>query len=158
MVRVGSGYDIHPLIAGRRLVLGGETIPHGLGLGGHSDADVLLHAVADALLGAAALEDLGTHFPPGDPSYADADSRSLLREVMDKVRGKGWIPVNVDSTIIAQAPRLAPYLPAMRLNIAGDLRIAPDRVSVKAASPEGLGALGNEKGIAAQAVVLLETL
>ena len=158
MVRVGSGYDIHPLIAGRRLVLGGETIPHGLGLGGHSDADVLLHAVADALLGAAALEDLGTHFPPGDPSYADADSRSLLREVMDKVRGKGWVPVNIDSTIIAQAPRLAPYLPAMRLNIAEDLRIAPDRVSVKATSPEGLGALGNEKGIAAQAVVLLETL
>ena len=158
MVRVGSGYDIHPLISGRRLVLGGETIPHVLGLDGHSDADVLLHAVADALLGAAALADLGTHFPPGDPRYADADSRSLLREVMDKVRDKGWAPVNVDGTIIAQAPRLAPYLPAMRVNIAEDLRIAPDQVSVKATSPEGLGALGHLKGIAAQAVVLLESL
>ncbi len=158
MMRIGTGYDIHPLVSGRRLVLGGETIPHGLGLMGHSDADVLLHAVADALLGAAALGDLATHFSDKDPQYAGADSRVLLRDVVGLVRRRGWVPVNLDSTIVAQAPRVSPHIPSMRNNIAHDLGIALERVSVKAVSPEGLGALGHGQGIAALATVLLEPL
>lgn len=157
MMRIGTGYDVHRLVPGRPLILGGVRIPHPLGLAGHSDADALLHAVADALLGAAALGDLGHHFPDTDPAHADADSRHLLREVVRLVREAHWAPANVDSTIVAQAPRLARHIPAMREHIAADLGIDPARVSVKATTPEGLGPLGHEEGIAAQAVVLLES-
>ena len=155
-MRIGIGYDVHPLAAGRPLRLGGVDIPHHAGLAGHSDGDALLHAVADALLGAAAMGDLGGHFPDTDPQFKGADSRELLREVARRVREAGWAPSNVDCTVIAQQPRLAPHISAMRQNLAQDLCLAPERVSVKATSPEGLGALGHEAGIAAQAVVLLE--
>jgi 2-C-methyl-D-erythritol 2,4-cyclodiphosphate synthase len=158
MYRIGTGYDIHRLVPGRRLVLGGVEVPHALGLEGHSDADVLLHAVADALLGAAALGDLGTHFPPGDDRYAGADSARLLREVAGRLAAAGWRTVNVDCTLIAERPRLAAHIPAMRENIAAVLRVAQDCVSVKATTSEGLGFLGREEGIAAQAVALIEAL
>jgi 2-C-methyl-D-erythritol 2,4-cyclodiphosphate synthase len=155
-LRIGSGFDLHPLVPGRPLVLGGVNVPHSHGLQGHSDADVLFHAVADALLGAAALGDLGRHFPPGDPRFEGADSGRLLREVAERVGEAGWQPVNVDGTVIAERPRLAPYLDAMRANLARILALPPERVSVKATSPEGLGPIGRGEGIAAQAVVLLE--
>lgn len=154
-MRVGTGYDVHRLAAGRPLVLGGVRVPHDRGLEGHSDADALLHAVADALLGAAALGDLGAWFPAAEPAWAGADSRDLLARVVARVREAGWQPVNVDATVIAQRPRLAPHVPAMRGNLADTLGIALDAVSVKATTPEGLGPLGHEEGIAAQAVVLL---
>ncbi len=155
-MRIGHGFDVHQLVAGRRLVIGGVEIPHDKGLGGHSDADVLLHAVTDALLGAAGLGDIGRHFPDTDPAYRDADSRRLLREAMAKVRAAGYAVVNVDSTIIAQAPRLAPHIPAMVTNLAADLGVPPDRVNVKAKTTERLGFAGRGEGIAAEAVALLD--
>jgi 2-C-methyl-D-erythritol 2,4-cyclodiphosphate synthase len=157
MIRIGQGYDVHPLIEGRALVLGGVHIDHPRGLKGHSDADVLLHAVCDACLGAAGLGDLGAHFPDSDPRYKGIDSRKLLQNVRQLINKNGWHVVNVDSTIVAQAPRLAPYLPAMRENIAADLSVSPEFVSVKATNPERLGFLGREEGIAAHVVILLDS-
>lgn len=157
MMRVGTGYDVHRLVAGRPLVLGGVRIPHALGLLGHSDADALLHAVCDALLGAAALGDLGRHFPSGDPRYENADSRELLRTVVALLGAQGWRASNLDCTVVAERPRLAPYIEAMRDTLAGLLGLTRDRVSVKATTTEGLGYIGREEGIAAQAVVLIES-
>ncbi len=156
-MRIGQGFDVHALVPGRRLVLGGVEIPHPLGLEGHSDADVLLHAVCDALLGAAALGDIGRHFPDTDPAYRGADSRVLLREVVSRVRAAGFAPVNVDATIIAQAPRMAPHIPAMVANLAADIALPPSAVNVKATTTERLGFSGRGEGIAAQAVCLLES-
>ncbi len=153
--RIGHGYDVHCLVAGRLLVLGGVTVPFERGLLGHSDADVLLHAVSDALLGAAALGDIGRHFPDSDTAYKDANSLQLLQKVAALVRAEGYTPVNVDATILCQAPKLAPYLPQMRQNIADALEIATAAVSVKATTEEGLGFTGAGEGIAAHAVVLL---
>ncbi len=158
MIRIGIGYDIHRLEPGRKLVLGGVEISHDKGLAGHSDADVLLHAVADALLGAAALGDLGAHFPPADPAYAGADSGVLLRNILELLNENGWRPVNVDSTVVAERPRLAPHVPAMRDNLANALGLAVECVSVKATTNEGLGSVGREEGIAAQAIVLIESV
>jgi 2-C-methyl-D-erythritol 2,4-cyclodiphosphate synthase len=154
--RIGTGFDVHRLVEGRPLILGGVSIPHSHGLLGHSDADALLHAVADALLGALALGDLGHWFPPGDPATAGADSSRLLAEVAAEVHRRGWRTANVDCTVIAERPRLAPHVPAMRANLARILAVEPDRVSVKATTTEGLGLAGRGEGIAAQAVVLLE--
>jgi 2-C-methyl-D-erythritol 2,4-cyclodiphosphate synthase len=156
MTRVGFGFDLHPLVAGRPLVLGGVTVPADLGLGGHSDADVLAHAIGEALLGALALGDLGRHFPDTDPRYRGISSLLLLREVQALVGARGGRLVNVDGTVLAQAPRLASYLPAMAARLAETLTLAVDRVSVKAKSPEGLGLLGRREGIAAMAVVGVE--
>ena len=153
-MRVGQGFDVHALVPGRRLVVGGVTIPHDKGLEGHSDADVLLHAVCDALLGAAALGDIGAHFPATDERYAGADSRALLREVRKKL--KDYRIVNVDATVLAQAPRMAPHVPQMIRNIAADLGIEPAAVNVKATTTEALGFIGRGEGIGAQAVVLIE--
>lgn len=153
-MRVGQGFDVHALVPGRRLVIGGVTIPCESGLGGHSDADVLLHAICDALLGAAALGDIGRHFPDSDPKYKDADSRALLRAVRQLTKMNRI--VNVDATIIAQAPKMAPHIPAMVRNIAADLEIAIEAVSVKATTTDRLGFAGRGEGIAAQAVVLIE--
>ena len=155
-MRIGQGFDVHALIAGRRLVMGGVEIPHSKGLAGHSDADVLLHAICDALLGAAALGDIGMHFPDGDPKYAEIDSRELLRSVAKKVGLAGYRVVNVDATIIAQAPRMAPHVPKMIGNIATDLGVNPAQVSIKATTTEGLGYAGRGEGIAAQAIALIE--
>jgi 2-C-methyl-D-erythritol 2,4-cyclodiphosphate synthase len=155
-MRIGQGFDVHELVVGRRLVIGGATIPYGRGLDGHSDADVLLHAICDALLGAAGLGDIGRHFPDTDPAYQNADSRELLREVIGKVKAKGLKVVNVDATILAQEPRMAPHVPQMVENIAADLGIAASVVNIKATTTEHLGFLGRAEGIAAQAVVLLE--
>jgi 2-C-methyl-D-erythritol 2,4-cyclodiphosphate synthase len=154
-MRIGQGCDVHALVEGRKLVIGGVHIPYEKGLAGHSDADVLLHAVCDALLGAAGLGDIGTHFPDTDPRYRGADSRVLLRAVAELVRSAGWRIANVDSTVIAQAPRMAPHIPAMRGNIAGDLGIPESAVSVKAKTTERLGFAGRGEGIAAEAVTLL---
>ncbi|HEX5814730.1 MAG TPA: 2-C-methyl-D-erythritol 2,4-cyclodiphosphate synthase [Methylomirabilota bacterium] len=156
MTRVGFGFDLHPLVAGRPLVLGGVTVPSELGLGGHSDADVLAHAVGEALLGALALGDLGRHFPDTDPRYRGVSSLVLLEAVMALVRGRGGRLVNVDATLVAQAPKLAPVLPEMAKRLADTLGIAVDAVSVKAKSPEGLGLLGRREGVAAMAVVSVE--
>jgi len=153
-MRIGQGFDVHAFAPGRRLVIGGVAIPHELGLEGHSDADVLLHAICDALLGAAALGDIGKHFPDSDPAYAGADSRRLLREVKKKL-GTYRI-VNVDATILAQAPRMAPHVAQMIANIASDLGIAPGAVSIKATTTEHLGFIGRTEGIAAQAIALIE--
>jgi 2-C-methyl-D-erythritol 2,4-cyclodiphosphate synthase len=155
-MRVGIGYDAHRLVAGRPLVIGGVTVPHATGLEGHSDADVLVHAIIDALLGAAALGTIGEHFPDDDPKYADVSSLELLAMTAALVEDHGRTIVNVDSTVIAQRPRLQPHLPEMALRIAETLGLDQDLVGVKATSPESLGALGREEGIAAQAVVLLE--
>jgi len=155
-LRIGTGFDVHALVEGRRLVLGGVTIPHSQGLEGHSDADVLLHAVANALLGALALGDIGHWFPPGDPRYAGADSAALLAQVAAEVERKGWRTANLDCTVIAERPRLAPHIPAMRARLAALLGVGLDCVSVKATTSEGLGFTGRGEGIAAQAVVLLE--
>jgi 2-C-methyl-D-erythritol 2,4-cyclodiphosphate synthase len=155
--RVGTGFDVHALVEGRPLVLGGVTIAHPRGLLGHSDGDALLHAIANALLGAAALGDIGRHFPASDPRYAGADSGVLLAEVARKVREAGWRPVNVDSTLIAQRPLLAPHVPAMRAKLAAILHLDVGAVSVKATTTEHLGFTGREEGIAAQAVVLVES-
>ena len=153
--RIGNGFDVHAFATGRALVVGGVTIPHERGLDGHSDADVLLHAIADALLGALALGDIGMHFPDSDPQWRGADSRSLLRHVVTLVDARGYVAANVDATLIAQAPRFAPYVEAMRRNIALDVGCEIDCVSVKATTTERLGFTGRGEGIAAQAVVLL---
>lgn len=156
MTRTGLGFDLHPLVAGRPLVLGGVTVPGPRGLGGHSDADVLAHAIGEALLGALALGDLGRHFPDTDQRYAGVSSLVLLRAVLDLLTSKGAHLVNVDATVICQSPRLGPFLPQMAERLAETLSLGPDRVSVKAKSPERLGLLGREEGIAAMAVVSLE--
>ena len=156
MTRVGFGFDLHPLVAGRPLVLGGVTIESELGLAGHSDADVLSHAIGEALLGALALGDLGRHFPDTDPRYRGISSLTLLRHVRDLVSGRGGRLVNVDATVVAQAPKLAPLLPEMAKRLADTLGVGADAVSVKAKSPEGLGLLGRREGIAAMAVVSVE--
>ncbi len=154
--RVGQGYDVHRLVAGRKLILGGVEIPHETGLLGHSDADALLHAITDALLGAVALGDIGRHFPDSDPRYRGADSRVLLRAAVALLAGKGWRPFNVDATIIAQQPKLAPYAAAMVANVAVDLGIPPHSVNIKGKTNEKLGYLGHQEAIEAQAVVLVE--
>ena len=154
-MRIGQGFDVHALVAGRRLVIGGVDIPYERGLQGHSDADVLLHAICDALIGAAGLGDIGTHFPDTDARYEGADSRSLLRHVRVLVQSHGFAIVNIDSTVIAQAPKLAPYIGRMRENIAADLGLVTSDVNVKAKTAERLGALGRGEGIAAEAIVLL---
>lgn len=154
-MRIGSGFDVHQLVEGRKLIIGGVEIPHDKGLLGHSDADVLLHAICDALLGAAALGDIGRHFADTDAQYKDIDSRILLREVRHRVRKAGWRVGNVDATLIAQAPKMAPHIPQMVANIAADLHLEKHAVNVKATTTEGLGYTGRGEGIAAQAVVLL---
>ena len=157
MTRIGHGYDVHRLVPERRCVIGGVDIPSELGLLGHSDADVLLHAIADALLGAAALGDIGKHFPDTDPRYEGADSLQLLRHVVSLIQDRGYSVVNVDATVIAQVPKLAPYIDRMRENIAEALGVAVDCVSVKATTEEGLGFTGSKEGIAAHAVCLIES-
>jgi 2-C-methyl-D-erythritol 2,4-cyclodiphosphate synthase len=154
-VRIGQGFDVHALVAGRRLVIGGVDIPHEKGLEGHSDADVLLHAICDALLGAAALGDIGRHFPDTDSRYKNADSRMLLREVSRLVEQADYRIVNIDATIIAQAPKMAPHISSMVNNIAADLGLSRGQVNIKATTTEGLGYTGRGEGIAAEAVVLL---
>ncbi len=151
-MRIGIGYDVHRLVDDRPLVLGGVEIPHKTGLVGHSDADVLLHAVADALLGAAALGDLGAHFPDTDAEWAGADSQNLLQRVGKRVRDDGYMPHNVDATVLLERPKLRPHVEAMRANIAAALTLANDYVSVKATTTEGLGLVGRQEGVAAQAV------
>jgi 2-C-methyl-D-erythritol 2,4-cyclodiphosphate synthase len=155
-VRVGCGWDIHPLVNGRKLILGGLEIPHHKGLDGHSDSDALVHAICDALLGAMGEGDLGRHYPSSDQRYKDVSSLKLLEDVMEKLRAKGYRLANVDSTIVAQVPRLSPYLAAMQKTIAGVLQVDPDLVNVKVKSGEGLDAVGREEAIAAQAVCLIE--
>ena len=156
-VRVGSGFDVHALVAGRPLVLGGVVVPYERGLEGHSDADVLLHAVCDAILGALALGDIGMHFPDSDARWKDADSRSLLRHVVALATARGYRVGNLDVTLIAQAPKVAPYVPAMRANLAADLGCDEGDVSLKATTTERLGFTGRGEGIAAMATVLLRT-
>ena len=154
-MRIGHGFDAHALVAGRRLVIGGVTIPHARGLDGHSDADVLLHAICDALLGAAALGDIGRHFPDSDSRYAGIDSRELLRETAALLERNGWRLVNLDATVIAQEPRLAPHIPAMVANIAADLGAPQGDISIKAKTTEKLGFTGRGEGIAAEAIALI---
>ena len=154
-MRIGHGYDVHRLVEGRKLILGGVEVPHILGLLGHSDADVLTHAVMDALLGAAALGDIGRHFPDTDPAYAGADSLKLLDHVVELLEKKGYQVGNVDATILAQKPKLAPYIEKMRDNLAARMKVEPDQVNVKATTEEKLGFTGAEEGIAAHAVALL---
>ncbi len=157
MMRIGHGYDVHRLVEGRKLILGGVEIENGgVGLLGHSDADVLLHAVSDALLGAAALGDIGKHFPDTDERFKGADSLQLLAEVVRLLKSRRYTVVNIDATVLAQVPKLAPYIPEMRRNIADACRVSPDAVSVKATTEEGLGFTGEKLGIAAHAVCLLE--
>ncbi|WP_047248968.1 2-C-methyl-D-erythritol 2,4-cyclodiphosphate synthase [Chromobacterium subtsugae] len=155
MFRIGQGYDVHQLVEGRPLILGGVRVPHEKGLLGHSDADALLHAITDALLGAAALGDIGRHFPDTAAEFKGADSRALLREAAARVRAAGWRPVNVDSTLIAQKPKLAPHIDAMRANIAEDLGLEIGAVNVKGKTNEKLGYLGRCEAIEAQAICLL---
>lgn len=153
--RIGNGFDVHKLVEGRRCIICGVDIPHKLGLLGHSDADVALHALADALLGAAALGDIGKHFPDTDERWRGADSRMLLRRVVEIIAEEGFAPVNVDITIIAQQPKMLPHIPQMRANVAADLGIDISRVSVKATTTEHLGFTGRSEGIAAQASALI---
>ena len=155
-LRIGQGFDVHALVSGRPLIIGGVTIPHDKGLLGHSDADVLLHAITDALLGAAGLGDIGRHFPDTDPRFRGADSRVLLREAVKRVRAAGFCPVNIDCTIIAQAPKMAPHVATMAANIAADCGIEAALVNVKAKTTERLGFTGRGEGIAAEAVALLD--
>jgi len=155
-LRTGIGYDVHPLATGRRLVLGGVAVPFDRGLAGWSDGDVLSHAVMDALLGAAALGDIGGHFPPGDPAYKDISSLELLGQVREKLAGGGWQVVNIDATVMAEAPTLSGFIPRMRQEISQALGTSPGRVSVKATTSEGLGLVGRGEGIAALAVALVE--
>jgi 2-C-methyl-D-erythritol 2,4-cyclodiphosphate synthase len=155
MIRVGQGFDVHAFVVGRPLILGGVRIPYEKGLAGHSDADVLLHAICDACLGAAGLGDIGLHFPETDDQYKDIDSRILLRRVHAAVSETGWQVGNIDATIVAQAPRLAEHIPAMQENIAQDLAIPVDQINIKATTTERLGFAGREEGIAALAIVLL---
>lgn len=157
MMRIGHGYDVHAFGEGEKIVIGGVVIPHNRGLIAHSDGDVLLHALCDALLGAAALGDIGQHFPDTDPQYRNADSRALLRMVYAKVKAKGWQLVNADMTIAAQAPRMANYLAHMVQAIAGDLQLDLSQINIKATTTERLGFVGREEGIAAYAVVLLQS-
>lgn len=156
-VRTGIGYDVHAFADHRPLILGGVAIEHVRGLAGHSDADALLHAIADALLGAAALGDIGQHFPPDDPAYANADSRSLLRHVAEVVRSHGWAIVNVDATVVAEAPRVNPHAPAMRTTIGECLGLPITAVSIKATTNEGMGFVGRGEGIAALAIATLRS-
>lgn len=158
MMRIGQGFDVHALVEGRKLVIGGVEIAHDKGLLGHSDADVLLHAICDALLGAAALGDIGRHFPDSDARFKGIDSRELLRHVANLLAERAWRVVNLDATIIAQAPRMAPHIPRMVANVAADLGVAPGAVNVKATTTEELGFTGRGEGIAAQAVCLIETV
>jgi 2-C-methyl-D-erythritol 2,4-cyclodiphosphate synthase len=155
-VKVGQGFDVHPLVKGRKLVIGGVEIPYEKGLDGHSDADVLLHAICDALLGAAGLGDIGQHYPDSDAKFRGVDSRALLRDVAEKLKKRNFKVLNVDATVIAQAPRVAPYRERMVQNIAADLGLAPEAVNVKATTTERLGFLGRMEGIAAQAVALID--
>ena len=155
-MRIGHGYDVHRLVSGRELIIGGENIPFEMGLLGHSDADVLLHAVCDALLGAAALGDIGRHFPDSDPRFEGIDSRILLRKTAELLRGKGYRIVNIDATVIAQRPKLAGFIEKMRENIASDCGIETDAVNIKATTEEGLGFTGKAEGIAAHAICLIE--
>ena len=155
-MRIGHGYDVHRLAEGRTLIIGGVKIPYEKGLLGHSDADVLVHAIMDALLGALALGDIGMHFPDSDPAYKNADSLALLRQVFLLVQKEGMHIVNIDSTILAQAPKLAPYIASMRKNLAMTLELAENCINIKATTEEGLGFTGRKEGIAAQAVCLLE--
>jgi 2-C-methyl-D-erythritol 2,4-cyclodiphosphate synthase len=154
-IRVGTGFDVHQLVDGRALVIGGVTIPYAKGLLGHSDADVLLHAICDALLGAAALGDIGKHFPDNDPQFKGADSRVLLRSVMARLLEHGWAVGNIDATIIAQAPKMAPHIATMRERIALDCNVGIDQINVKATTTEMLGFTGRGEGIAAQASALI---
>ena len=158
MIRIGNGFDVHALVEGRPCIICGVAIPSEVGLLGHSDADVALHALADALLGAAALRDIGYHFPDTDKRWKGADSRRLLRNVVDLLEEKNYRPVNADITIIAQAPKMSPFIDRMRLNVADDLRLELDCVSVKATTTEHLGFTGRGEGIAAQASVLIESM
>jgi 2-C-methyl-D-erythritol 2,4-cyclodiphosphate synthase len=153
--RIGQGYDCHALVENRKLIIGGVTIPHRTGLAGHSDADVLLHAITDALFGAAALGDIGCHFPDTDPQFSGVDSRVLLREAVKRVQAAGFVVGNLDATIIAQAPKMASHIPKMIQHIAEDLQVGLGCVNVKAKTNEKLGFLGREEGIAAEAVVLI---
>ena len=155
-MRIGQGYDVHRLVEGRKLILGGVEIPYEKGLLGHSDADVLLHAISDALLGAAALGDIGKHFPDTDPQFKGADSRKLLSYVLHLISEKGYCIINIDATIIAQKPKMAPHIEQMRKNIADTLQLDIDQVNVKATTEEGLGFTGAGLGIAASAVCLLD--
>ncbi|MBR0146589.1 MAG: 2-C-methyl-D-erythritol 2,4-cyclodiphosphate synthase [Eubacterium sp.] len=157
-MRIGMGYDVHRLVEGRDLILGGVKIEHTMGLLGHSDADCLTHAVMDALLGAAAMGDIGKHFPDTDPAYEGADSMKLLAEVVRLLDREGYIIGNVDATIIAQKPKMAPHIPEMRRRLAEVMQITEDRINVKATTEEGLGFTGTEEGIACQAICLLETV
>lgn len=156
MIRIGHGFDVHQLTAGRRCIIGGVDIPHDKGLDGHSDADVLLHAVSDALLGAAALGDIGRHFPNTDERYRGIDSRELLRHVVALLKAKHYFIVNIDATVIAEAPKLAPHIDAMRANIAADCNLLQDDVNVKATTTEKLGFTGRGEGIAAEAVCVIQ--
>ncbi|WP_308389218.1 2-C-methyl-D-erythritol 2,4-cyclodiphosphate synthase [Acidithiobacillus sp. AMEEHan] len=155
-IRVGQGFDVHALVVDRPLILGGVRVPYELGLAGHSDADVLIHAICDALLGAAALGDIGKHFPDTDPSFAGADSRLLLRHCANLLQQEGYRIVNVDSTLICQRPKLAPHIPQMREHLASDLQIPLSAMSVKATTTEQLGFTGRGEGIAAQAICLIQ--
>ena len=154
--RIGEGWDVHALVPGRKLILGGVDIAHSKGLLGHSDADVLLHAITDAVLGAAGLGDIGRHFPDTDAQFKGADSSVLLAEAMRRVRAQGWALVNVDSTIVAQAPKLAPHMPAIHAGVAKALDVAPDQVNVKAKTAEKMGPVGQGQSIEARAVALLQ--
>lgn len=156
MMRIGHGYDVHRLVDDRKLIMGGVEIPWDKGLLGHSDADVLLHAVADALLGALAMGDIGKHFPDTDPAFKGADSMKLLEHVVGLVRGRGYQVGNLDATIVAQRPKMAPHIPVMRENIARVCGVEVDRINVKATTEEGLGFTGTGEGISAHAVVLME--
>lgn len=154
-MRIGHGYDVHKLVEGRKLILGGVEVPHTLGLLGHSDADVLTHAIMDALLGAAALGDIGQHFPDTDPQYEGTSSLTLLAHVMELLQSQGYVVGNVDATILAQAPKLVPHIPAMRQMLAHAMGVDVSQVSVKATTEEGLGFTGRKEAIAAHAIVLL---
>ena len=157
-MRIGHGYDVHKLVGGRKCIIGGVDIPSDVGLLGHSDADVLLHAVCDALLGAAALGDIGKHFPPNDDAFTDADSRLLLKKVLKLIKNAGYTVGNIDATIVAQKPKMAPYIDEMRKNIANDLGVDISFVSVKATTEEGLGFTGEGLGISAHAVCIINEL
>ena len=154
-IRIGEGWDVHALVPGRKLILGGVAIPHTVGLLGHSDADVLLHAITDAVLGAAGLGDIGRHFPDTDAQFKGADSSVLLQEAMRRVRAQGWELVNIDSTIVAQAPKLAPHMAAIQAGVAMALGVSPDQVNVKAKTAEKLGPVGQGQSMEARAVALL---
>ena len=158
MMRVGHGFDVHAFGEGSEVILGGQRIPHGQGLVAHSDGDVVLHALCDALLGAAGFGDIGHHFPDTDPQFAGADSRQLLREVSNKIKKHGWVVANADITVVAQAPRLASHIDAMRAHIANDLDVDYRAINVKATTTERLGYIGREEGIASHAVVLLSAI